>query len=374
MNNFTRNKKIQESAHNVGSLPNTNLRKPERKGHIYELLLESGVVVQLFPGCSFDGVSFTGCDLTGLLLSGSNFENCDFSSCNLSWTDLSNCNLQGTKFDNSVLNRTIFAHSQLSDSSLLNVEGANTRFDGADVSFCVITGTLVHSDFSETKIVSSEFKDVDLSSATFVHSSIIGTSFHNCKMYKSVFIEAGLACARFEVCNMSRIVFQGATLTKVDFVNLFSSRPRWNFQAATLEEVCFDHCDLDYSDFEGSSLTNVTFEHSQLFGSDFSSAHLTNVQFLGTGVNDSDFSDSTWVKVTALLSRFRRGDFKNASIFETSISNSVIHGAQLEDATCVDLSFTECTFDTTNSWPSGFVVPTNKVSLYGVDSISKDDQ
>ena len=131
---------------------------------------------------------------------------------------------------------------------------------------------------------------------------------------------------------------------------------------------------MDYSDFEGSSLTNVTFEHSQLFGSDFSETSLTNVQFLGTGVNDSDFSDSTWVKVTALLSRFRRGDFKNASLFETSISNSVIHGAQLEDANCVDLSFTECMFDTTNSWPSGFDVPTNKVSLYGVDSVSKDDQ
>jgi uncharacterized protein YjbI with pentapeptide repeats len=173
---------------------------------------------------------------------------------------------------------------------------------------------------------------------------------------------------------MSRIVFLGATLTKVDFVNLFSSRPRWNFQAATLEEVSFDHCDLDYSDFEGSALTNITFEHSQLFGSDFSDANLTNVQFLGTGVNDSDFSGSTWVKVTAALSRFRRGDFKNASIFETSISNSVIHGAQLEDATCVDLSFTECMFDKSNTWPSSFPIPTNKVSLHGVDSVLKDDK
>ena len=98
------------------------------------------------------------------------------------------------------------------------------------------------------------------------------------------------------------------------------------------------------------------------------------MQFLGTGVNDSDFLGSTWVKVTATLSRFRGGDFKNASIFETSISNSVIHGAQLEDATCVDLSFTECMFDTTTSWPSGFPIPANKVSLHGVDSVSKDDQ
>jgi uncharacterized protein YjbI with pentapeptide repeats len=235
LNNFTRVKKSEESARQTGTLPNVNLRKPERKGLIYELLHESGVLVQLFPGCSFDGVDFTGCDLTGLLLSGSNFKNCDFSNCNLSWTDFSNCNLQGTKFDNSVLQRTIFAHSQLSNSSLLNVDGTSTRFDGADVSFCVITGSLIDSDFSETKVVSSTFKDLDLSSATFVQSTIIGTSFHNCKMYKSVFIEAGLACTRFEVCNMSRIVFLGATLTKVDFINLFSSRPRWNFQAATLE-------------------------------------------------------------------------------------------------------------------------------------------
>ena len=178
LNNFTRNKKIQESGHHAVTLPNVDLRKPERKGLIYELLLESGVVVQLFPGCSFDGIDFTGCDLTGLLLSGSNFENCDFSSCDLSWTDLSNCNLQGTKFDNSVLQRTIFAHSQMSNSSLLNVEGAQTRFDGADVSFCVITGTLVDSDFSETNVVSSTFKDLDLSSATFVQSTITGTLTH----------------------------------------------------------------------------------------------------------------------------------------------------------------------------------------------------
>ena len=374
MNNFTRNKKIQESGHHAVTLPNVDLRKPERKGLIYELLLESGVVVQLFPGCSIDGVSFTGCDLTGLLLSGSNFENCDFSSCDLSWTDLSNCNLQGTKFDNSVLNRTVFAHSQLSNSSLQNVDGTQARFDGADVSFCVISGNLVDSDFSETKIVSTEFINAKLTSATFVQSTIFGTSFHDCNLFKSVFIESGLACTRFEACNMTRIVFLGATLTKIDFVNLFSSRAQWDFQAATLEEVSFDHCDLDFSDFEGASLTNITFEHSQLFGSDFSEACLTNVQFFGTGVNDSDFSGSTWVKVTAGLSRFRRGDFKNASIYETSISHSVIHGAQLEDANCVDLSFTECMFDTTNSWPSGFVVPTNKVSLYGVDSISKDDQ
>ena len=172
---------------------------------------------------------------------------------------------------------------------------------------------------------------------------------------------------------MTRIVFLGATLTKIDFVNLFSSRAQWDFQAATLEEVSFEHCDLDGTDFEGSSLTNTTFEHSQLFGSDFSETSLTNVQFFGTGVNDSDFSDSTWVKVTAALSRFRRGDFRNTSIFETSIFNSVLHGAQLEDATCVDLSFTECMFDKSNTWPSGFPIPTNKVSLHGVDSISKDD-
>jgi uncharacterized protein YjbI with pentapeptide repeats len=310
--------------------------------------------------------------LTGLLLSGSDFKNCDFSSCNLSWTDFSNCNLYGTKFDNSLLDRTVLVDSQLSNSSLENVRGKNTRFDGADVSFCVITGSLIDSDFSQTKIVSSTFKNLDLSSATFLQSTVIGTSFHDCNMRDCIFIETGLVCGRFEACMMAKILFLGATLTKIDFINLRSSRPRWDFQAATLEDVVFDHCDLDCSDFAGSSLTRITFEHSQLYGSDFSGACLTNVQFLGTGVNDSKFCDSTWVNCTAVLSRFRRGDFGNASISDTSISRSVIHEAQLEDASCFNLTFTECMFDQANSWPRDFSIPANKISLHGPDFISED--
>jgi uncharacterized protein YjbI with pentapeptide repeats len=220
--------------------------------------------------------------------------------------------------------------------------------------------------------VSSVFKNLDLSSATFVHATLIGTSFQDCNMCNCVFIEAGLACGRFEDCKMSKIVFVGATLTKIDFVNLLSAHSHWVFQAATLEDVCFDHCDLDYSDFGGASLDSITFEHSQLYGSDFSNANLTKVQFLGSGVNDSLFCDSTWIKCTAVLSRFRRGDFRNALISDTSISRSVIHNAQLELASCINLSITECMFDQGNSWPHNFTVPDNKTSLYGADSMSED--
>jgi uncharacterized protein YjbI with pentapeptide repeats len=123
---------------------------------------------------------------------------------------------------------------------------------------------LTESRFSDAKLTSAKFDDVNLQGSTFTKANLAGAQFDDVNLQGSTFKNANLAGAQFDDVN-----WQGAT-----------------FKNASLAGAQFDDVNLQGSTFTNANLAGVRFRDVNLASATIEDANLTGMSINGALVTD----------------------------------------------------------------------------------------
>jgi uncharacterized protein YjbI with pentapeptide repeats len=175
-------------------------------------------------------------------------------------------------FENSANNLYKKYIGNLRGSDLIGVEFNNLILDNSDLSKCKLS-----------KLKNSSFKNVDLQYSIFFYGEVDNVDFSNAKM--------------------NHTYFYGGRFNNLEF-NIDSEFAIIGFFDITINEVCFDNCNIHDWLFIACDFNKCTFNNTQMLYSKFSLSNFTEVQFK----NVKSFSKNDF-----------RGSFFSSSIMENII-------------------------------------------------------
>lgn len=135
--------------------------------------------------------------------------------------------------------------------------------------------TVEHQDFGKDLYVKQSgtmtkihFKDCKFSNCDFKRKIIFECVFERCEFSKCTFKESELVACKFTGCNFSGCDFQNSFPSNNigsnagEFINVNFVKCNFKgvyFYFPIIENVKFDQCNIDHTNFDGSRLKNVTF-------------------------------------------------------------------------------------------------------------------
>ncbi|MCY1525646.1 Pentapeptide repeats (9 copies) [compost metagenome] len=175
-----------------------------------------------------------------------------------------------------------FSGKTLSNKNLLNLSFYDCRF--------------LNCDFSEIKLERCQFdscifSECNASSASLGRSQFLDVRFELCKLIGIDWSESATVLdVGFDRCKLDFSVFDDRILTRQLFLN------------CSIREVFFSRCDLSHADFKGSDLAGSKFE-----GCNFSHCNLSDSRNLSLSPDNNEISHSIISIETALsfLEKYR---------------------------------------------------------------------
>ncbi len=138
------------------------------------------------PAKEYDNCTFTNCDFTESNLSVVTFIECTFTDCNFSKVIIK---------ETSFIDKCVFEHCKL-----LGVDFSS----GNDFLFEV------------------QFKNCNLTYASFYGFTMKGTYFKDCKLQEADFTEANIIGSVFDECDLNNAIFENTIAEKADFSKAFN--------------------------------------------------------------------------------------------------------------------------------------------------------
>lgn len=297
----------------------------------------------LFHGCNLDGATlnnsmlagtmFYQCSLRDAIARGGCFQGCSFVECAADRLDFSYAGL-----DQAVFNKTSLNHATM----------AGSRGEGVTFVRCSVTDrfNLSNAKLPSLRVLRSRFDQLD---ATAIEAT--DADFTNSDINSALFSKARLARARFSTTNLCGSDFSESHLDASAFRDCSASRVKFTF--SQFENASFVECNLADGDFSGIRGRAMVFRDCNLTGSRFISAYLYRAVLTGDNplahsMKSTDFSHAVLVQayvvgdltggslrgVRAAYSRlnqctFRDADITGASLFLSSIVKSDFTGAKL---------------------------------------------
>jgi len=252
-------------------------------GNAFKLLLELNEQ-------KFDGKDFSFCAIKDVNFSKCSFSNCRFdkskmhqvkfnsttiNSCNFEQNYFESCEIHGTKIINCNFQKSEFAHSQFTDSEIMNnCQMNSTKFEECNFNNLI----LYRSDLTAVSFRNSKagfgypegvsFVESDLKSARFDNNSFLLSLFYKSDVKEATSKNCDFGGSCFYNCDFSLSNFEGgsvsfASLIKVNFTGSHFIKTRFYtsfFSQNTMKDVVSEKCaikkrekshhkisDLDYS-------------------------------------------------------------------------------------------------------------------------------
>ncbi|MDC6366178.1 MULTISPECIES: pentapeptide repeat-containing protein [Flavobacteriaceae] len=148
------------------------------------------------------------------------FSGKDFTQNRLPKADYENCTFEKCSFINGFLDNQNFMECRFVDCDLTNANVKHTIFKE-----CIFESTkLVGLKFEDCNdfLLSVQFKNCNLTLASFFQLALKGISFSDCILIETDFTEADLTQSVFSECNMEHAIFQQTNLEKADLSSSFN--------------------------------------------------------------------------------------------------------------------------------------------------------
>lgn len=190
---------------------------------------------------------------------------------------------------------------------------------------------------TENEHYDEEFKGGDLSGI-----GIAGAEFNGCRFEGCDLSEADLSAARFlecsfVSCNLSNVVVRNATFRDVSFTDCKAVGLDWT-TASTIQDLVFDRCVLNYSNFTELDLRGLRISHCTAHEVSFTGSNLSKADLTGTDLRRSELSGANLTEADfrgAVNYRVRPGDVRlKKTRFSLPEATSLLDGLDiiLDDA------------------------------------------
>jgi fluoroquinolone resistance protein len=161
--------------------------------------------------------------------------------------------------------------------------------------------------FMSLSLANEEIPSVRFEECTFSESRLI-----DCKFEKCVFIDC-----RFEGTVLSAINPTGSRFLQPKFFRCKVMGFDWA-KAAKLQDLSFEECQLDYSNFSSLQLLKIR----------MTKCSAKEARFMETDMSDGVFTDTDFQGSTFFKSNFSRADFRQARNYEIDIKNNTLKKAR----------------------------------------------
>ena len=144
----------------------------------------------------------------------------DFRKNRLPKGDYENCIFEECLFQESFLDNQHFTECQFVQCDLTNTNVAHTQFNDVTFQECKLVG--IHFETCDPLLSTLQFKNCNLSLASFYEMDIAHTLFDACKLHEVDFIRATLKKCSFPQCDFKNAVFENTNLEGADFTSAFN--------------------------------------------------------------------------------------------------------------------------------------------------------
>jgi fluoroquinolone resistance protein len=170
---------------------------------------------------------------------------------------------------------------------------------------------------SETSYYKEKFSALLMSSETVSSIRFETCTFSECRLVDCKFEKCVFIDCKFEGCTLSAVNPDKSRFLQPGFHRCKVMGFDWA-KAAKLQDISFDECQLDYSNFSSLQFPKIRMVKCSAIEARFVETDMTDGVFTGT-----DFQGSTIFK-----SNFTRADFRQAKNYNIDIRNNVIKNAR----------------------------------------------
>lgn len=300
----------------------------------------------------------------------------DWSGAALRYSDLSYSCFDHTEgievcFDGSDLHEATFNNAVLQRSSFLNVSfsrstttgSVESRFQGADLSGCILDGTNLEGlYFDHTTLDNGSLKSAQLKNALFFYSSMTNATLDDVVADGCCFFASTLTGSSFRGANLGGTTFwwdgSPSTLSITleqpafdDFASNWESKDddkrrttlvAVNFQAASLDGALLNRCYLDGALFQGASLARATLWYARCLGAQFAACNVDGVDFTGADLTSCDLTDAG---VSEIPPNFDGANLQDATLARMNLSQARFVGTCLSGSDFSDCRLTGAHFE-----------------------------
>lgn len=243
-------------------------------------------------GISLMGYDFFEAQLDKVNLTEAVLTRADFSEAELISADLRSAEME----------QAVFSYACLAGAHLQNAHLKGAKFDNS---------ILEYSDLSGADLTEVCFDNANLSHAKFSGSTLVNAKFSDAIIERTVFDGANMQGALFNGLSINASSFVSSILSKASLENVTVSPD------TSMKNVCFEKCNLSYSDFRGVDLSSAEFEDAIMCEMFLRGSNLENANLYGAELSGADLE---------------KANLKNASLREATAENSNMSEVNLENA------------------------------------------
>lgn len=162
----------------------------------------------------------------------------------------------------------------------------------------------IQMDFSRSRMVDSDFRDVSIREGKFKGSDLKGSDFSN----------SDLTDCEFKSCNLGEAIFENVNLTGAQFSG--SNFKGSTFKNCNYHRSFFKSSNLTGIDFDGQMFEETIFEMCTLKKASFRNTNLKKVQFRLSDVKKVDFSGAKMDKLTYNFLKAGKADLSDVMIIQ----------------------------------------------------------
>jgi uncharacterized protein YjbI with pentapeptide repeats len=215
------------------------------------------------------------------------------------------------------------------EKSETNLDGAVLRGvklrDGVSFAGCRLRGatvvnvSAVNPDFTDTNLLSTEFRETDLWRAKFCEAYLRYVNFHEAGLVEAEFRDADLIYAEFTKVNLLHTEFPQADLRVAEFSEAslrYTEFPEADLRSAEFSEADLFDAELPEADLRKSNLSNNDLRGTKLSDADLREANISNIEINRATTVDTLFEPSVpslWEEILRLSPATDRADTKMES-------------------------------------------------------------